>query len=244
MVSETRSIEDSCGSLQRGLAGEYELNLSALLSESWGRVSGNKGLIWMAMLFYLGLAFLIGMFFGVLNTPPVDASELQPPSTMEAIGNLVSALVLMPMAVGLAFLAAALAMGHRPNPKSLFAWYGHTLKIFLTGLLMNLLILIGLLLLVLPGIYLAVSYQIALPLMVDKKLGPWEALEASRKIIGHRFFTVLGFDIVAFVLVALSMLLLGIPFIWTVPMLVIAFGVIYRNMVGLEPDTLDKVLAT
>ena len=239
-VSETN---ESGGSLERGLAGDYSLALGAWLSEAWGRVSGNKGTIWLALLFYIGLAFLIGMFFGLLNTPPADPQEIQPPTLIETIGNIVSALVLMPMAVGLGFLGTAVALGHKPNPKSLFGWYDNTLKIFLTAILMNILIFIGLLLLVLPGIYLAVSYQIALPLAVDKKLGPWQALEASRKIIGHAWFTVLGFDIVATLLIGLSMVLLGIPLIWIAPAMLIAFGVLYRTVAGIEADTLDRVLA-
>jgi uncharacterized membrane protein len=96
---------------------------------------------------------------------------------------------------------------------------------------------------VLPGIYLMVSYQIALPLAVDKKLGPWEALETSRKVISHKWFMVLGFDVVAMVVIVLSSALLGIPLIWTVPAMVIAFGVLYRTLVGIEPGTLDRVLA-
>jgi uncharacterized membrane protein len=135
-------------------------------------------------------------------------------------------------------------MGKRPNPKSLFAWYDQTLKIFVTAVLMNFLILIGLLLLVLPGIYLAVSYQIALPLVVDKKLGSWQALEASRKIIGHCWFKVLAFDVLAIIVVTLSMVLLGIPLIWAVPALAIAFGILYRTLAGIEQDTLSRVLAS
>ena len=233
----------STGSLERGLAGDFELSLGSWLAEAWGRVEGNKGVIWMAVLFYVGLGFLIGMFFGILNTPPIDPGAVQPPSLIELIGNIVSALVLMPMAVGLSFLATAVAMGQKPNPKSLFAWYDKTLKIFLTAVLMNILIFVGFLLLVLPGIYLAVSYQIALPLMVDKKLGPWQALEASRKIIGHCWFQVLAFDILALIVITLSMVLLGIPLIWAVPALAIAFGILYRNLAGIEQDTLARVLA-
>lgn len=231
------------GSLETGLTGEYRLTLGSLLSEAWEKVPGNKGTVWMAMLFYIGLAFLIGMFFGILSAGPVDPQEIQPPTLIEVIGNLVSAVVLMPMAVGLAFVATALAMGESPNPKSLFGWYDNTLKILLTALLMNLMILLGLLLFVLPGIYLLVSYQIALPLAVDKKLGPWEALETSRKVISHKWFMVLGFDVVAMVVIVLSSALLGIPLIWTVPAMVIAFGVLYRTLVGIEPGTLDRVLA-
>ena len=233
------STGSSTGSLERGLAGDFELSLGSWLSEAWSRVDGNKGVIWMAMLFYVGLAFLIGMFFGILNTPPVDPGTVQPPSLIELIGNIVSALVLMPMAVGLCFLATAVAMGKRPNPKSLFAWYDQTLKIFVTAVLMNFLILIGLLLLVLPGIYLAVSYQIALPLV-----GSWQALEASRKIIGHCWFKVLAFDVLAIIVVTLSMVLLGIPLIWAVPALAIAFGILYRTLAGIEQDTLSRVLAS
>ncbi|MEP4147721.1 MAG: hypothetical protein ABJL54_10890 [Halioglobus sp.] len=231
------------GSLEKGVAGDYQLSLGSWLSEAWERVAGSKGTVWMAMLYYIGLAFLIGMFFGILNTGPVDPQEIQPPTLVEAIGNLVSALVLMPMAVGLAFLATALAMGESPNPKSLFGWYDNTLKILLTAFLMNIMIFLGLLLFILPGIYLAVSYQIALPLAVDKKLGPWAALETSRKVIGHKWFLVLGYDVIALAVILLSSALLGIPLIWTVPMLVIAFGILYRTMVGIEPETLEKVLA-
>ncbi|MEP5569384.1 MAG: hypothetical protein ABJN62_16200 [Halioglobus sp.] len=230
------------GSLEKGLAGDYELSLGSWLSEAWERVAGNKGTVWMAMLFYIGLAFLIGMFFGILNNGPVDPQEFQPPTVIETIGNFVSALVLMPMAVGLGFLATALAMGESPNPKSLFGWYDNTVKIILTAFLMNILIFVGLLLFVLPGIYLAVSYQLALPLAVDKKLGPWEALETSRKVIGHKWFMVLAFDVIAVVIIVLSSALMGVPLIWTVPMMLIAFGILYRTAVGIEPETLDKVL--
>ncbi len=231
------------GSTERGLAGDYDLQLGAWLSEAWDKVAGNKGTVWLAMLFYVGLAFLIGLFFGLLDGTPSDPEALEAPSLISIIGDLVSAIVLMPMAVGLAFVATALALGYTPNPKSLFGWYDQTLKIVLTGVLMNLLILLGLLLFVLPGIYLAVSYQIALPLLVDKQLGPWQALETSRKVIGHSWFKVFVFDLIAIVLVGLSMALFGIPLIWVVPFLVIAFGILYRTLVGIETPTLQRTLA-
>jgi hypothetical protein len=235
--------ETQQGSLERGLSGRYALNLGDWLSEAWGRVSGNKGTIWLAMLLYVGLAFLIGLFFGLLGGTPQDVEQPGDLSLVSIIGDLVSAIVLMPMAVGFALFATAIALGYRPNPKSLFGWYDHTLKIVLTGVLMNLLILLGLLLFVLPGIYLAVSYQIALPLLVDKQLGPWQALETSRKIIWHNWFTVFVFDVLAVLLVVLSTALLGIPLIWVVPLLVIAFGILYRTLAGIEVATLQRVLA-
>ena len=86
------------------------------------------------------------------------------------------------------------------------------------------------------------SYQIALPLMVDKQLGPWQALESSRKIIWHNWFTVFIFDVVAVVLVAISTALLGVPLIWVVPFVLIGFGILYRTLAGLETATLQRTL--
>lgn len=231
------------GSMERGLSGDYDLDLGSWFREAWGRVSGNKGNIWLAMVFYLGLAFLMGLFFSMLEGQPLDPTQVREPSLISFIGNIVSAVVLLPMAVGLGFFATATALGYRPNPKSLFGWYDQTVKILLTSALMNLLIVLGLLLFVLPGIYLAVSYQIALPLSVDKKLGPWAALEASRKIIGQCWFRVFAYDLAATLVILLSTALFGIPAIWTVPALVIAYGILYRTLVGIEPETLQRVLA-
>ena len=44
------AVEEQQGSLEKGLAGDYSLNLKELLGEAWRRVDGNKALIWKAML--------------------------------------------------------------------------------------------------------------------------------------------------------------------------------------------------
>lgn len=242
MEGEIQQGSGEQGSLERGLAGDYELSFGGLLSEAWERVAGNKKTVWLAIGIYIGVALLIGLLFGGINGGPADPDSMDPPSLIELLGNLVSIIVVTPMGVGLMFLAVALAGGESPRPKSLFSWYDQTVKLVLTYVLMNVLIVIGLLLLVLPGIYLAVSYQIALPLVADKKMGPWEALEASRKVIGHNWFLVLGLDIVASVVLGGSMLLLGIPLIWTLPACVIGFGIFYRTTVGINEDTLRRTL--
>ncbi len=47
-------------------------------------------------------------------------------------------------------------------------------------------------LIILLAMYISVSYSFALPLIADSKLGPWTAMETSRKIIGKKFFPFLG----------------------------------------------------
>ena len=53
----------------------------------------------------------------------------------------------------------------------------------LAGLVKWLLVTIGLILCILPGIYLAVGYVFALPLVIDKKMEFWPAMEVSRRVV-------------------------------------------------------------
>ena len=55
----------------------------------------------------------------------------------------------------------------------------------MTGLVKWLLTTIGFILCILPGIYLAVGYVFALPLVIDKKMEFWPAMEISRQVV-HR----------------------------------------------------------
>jgi hypothetical protein len=57
------------------------------------------------------------------------------------------------------------------------------LQLMLAGALMMVLTQIGFALCILPGVYLAVAWTFALPLVADKRLDFWPALELSRKVV-------------------------------------------------------------
>jgi uncharacterized membrane protein len=99
-------------------------------------------------------------------------------------------------------------------------------------------VLIGFVLLIIPGIYLAIAYYMAMPLVVEKGLSPWAAMEISRKTVSKRWFTMFFFGIVMMLILIVSAIPLGIGLIWTLPMAMIAYGVIYRNMFGIRNQTL------
>ncbi|MEZ5502407.1 MAG: hypothetical protein R3E50_07005 [Halioglobus sp.] len=239
------SAEPEQGSIERGLAGSYQLAVGDLVREAWERVAGNKGVLWIGTLIYVGANLVISLVLGLLvggdAAPPDPDAMAQLPAPGERLADSLANLLTLPIGVGLMLLGVAIASGRLAVPTSLFSWYDRFLKLVLTWILMTVLILIGTLLLVLPGIYLAVSYQLALPLVADKGLGPWEALETSRKTVTHKWFTFFGLNIVGAVAVSVSILLLGIPLIWVLPACLIGMGIVYRNAVGVEPATLQRV---
>ena len=95
---------------------------------------------------------------------------------------------------------------------------------------------IGFVLLIIPGIYLAVAYSMAIPLLVEKNMGIWEALETSRKTINKCWFRMFGLYVVVMVLIILALLPLGIGLIWAVPLVNVVMGVVYRNLFSVEQN--------
>ncbi len=86
-------------------------------------------------------------------------------------------------------------------------------------------------LLVLPAIYVTVAYAFTIPLIVDKNMDVWEAMEHSRKTVTAKWFKVAGLMGLLTIIMVLSAIPLGIGLIWTLPlMFVTLYGLAYPIM--------------
>ena len=56
---------------------------------------------------------------------------------------------------------------------------------------MGLLVLLGYIFLIIPGIYLTVAYTWALALMADRGLGYWDAMKTSMRVVNRNFWETL-----------------------------------------------------
>ena len=78
-----------------------------------------------------------------------------------------------------------------------------------------LLVVTGLILFVVPGIYLIVAYVFSNMLIVDRKFAPWQALEASRRVVTRNWWGIAGLTGVMMGLMvtgaAVGILVLGLP---------------------------------
>ena len=150
---------------------------------------------------------------------------------------------LLTLMVALASLAIALVLGlagavaklSKVRPLRWLAQGYTTLIRGVPDLVMMLLIYLGMILLLIPGIYLAVAYLLAIPLVVERGLSPWQALEASRKAITQHWFKVFGLFLLLGLIVMVSAIPLGIGLVWSIPLMVVAMGVLYRTIFGVLP---------
>jgi GYF domain 2 len=73
-----------------------------------------------------------------------------------------------------------------------------TSQLLLAGLITTLLTQIGFMFCIIPGIYLIVAWIFAIPLVADRRLEFWSAMELSRKVVTQRWFKVCGLLFLAF----------------------------------------------
>lgn len=231
--------EDNFGSIERGISGQYQFEISEVISEAWQKTAGAKGTFWLAFLIYMAIAIGISMVSQFVLMAVAATSQNEAVIVILTLAEqLVMNLVLMPVVMGIMILGIRRSADVPIAAGSIVGHYSSMWRLFLTMLLMYIMVLIGLLLLIIPGIYLMVSYYMAMPLVVEKGMGPWEALETSRKTISKRWFTMFFFTIVVSLLILISAIPLGIGLIWTLPMAMIAYGVVYRNMFGIRNETM------
>jgi hypothetical protein len=109
------------------------------------------------------------------------------------------------------------------------------LPLFLGGLVVGVLVSVGFLACVIPGIYLAVAWQLTLPLIIDKKLGFWDAMEVSRKVVTGHWWGMLLFLIVCWLINLCGVLLCGIGMFLTWPLTMLATAFLYEDLFGNNP---------
>lgn len=104
---------------------------------------------------------------------------------------------------------------------------------------------LGVLVALIPAVYFGVSYAFAPAITWFYGVSGWDALEASRKLVGRNFITVLGFVIVNGIILALGLILLCVGILFTFPVYNCSMYAAFADMVKLNssPDnSMDEII--
>ena len=102
----------------------------------------------------------------------------------------------------------------------------------LAGLVSGLLTGVGLVLCILPGIYLAVGYVFTLPLVIDKKMDFWPAMEVSRRVVHHHWWSMLALLIVIGLIAMAGVLVCIVGLFISIPVATAALMSVYEDLFG------------
>jgi hypothetical protein len=161
------------------LANRPQLLIGRYLALSWNLLKANPGLI-------LGSTALLLLIRLGCNLVPF-------------LGPIAYLLIGGVLYGGLAWILLKRIRGQPAEVGDLFAGFNLAfVQLMLVGVVSSVLSWVGALFCLLPGLYLFVAWVFSIPLVVDKRLEFWSAMELSRKAVTRVWFEVFGLLVVAF----------------------------------------------
>ncbi|WP_281561553.1 hypothetical protein [Thalassomonas sp. RHCl1] len=244
------SIVQIGGNIESALKGHYHLDVKNVLEEAWRLTRHSRGPINGG----LSLVFLLGMLVSLLLTQSLGGVEKvfdDPQAGL--ILNIVITLVLWPFIAGIEMMGVLHAVGLKTQTKLTFAFLRRGSWVALCALLTSLLISIGLQLFILPGIFLAVALSLTIPLVVEKRMSPLNAIVLCVKATRFQWFKLFSIYLAlmsVLMLIALPLILLAqssmsiiaIVFFlfglsYLAPMFYNTKGILYREIFGMKLKT-------
>ena len=242
------------GTLQDGIKGNYDFLITDVLKEAWQKTDGVKGTFFAAVFVCIMVLIGIGLTFVIVNKGMIEfAPEMLDEEKWLSMISIIMVLIILlllviaiaivplPLFVGITMIGVYRSVDLPVRFSIVFDYFEYTIPIIIAAILMYIMMIIGLFFLIIPSIYLMVAYVFTYPLIVEKNLGPWEAMEASRKAVTHQWFKVFLTHFIMGHILFLSIIPLGIGLIWTAPMMLNVTGILYRIMFGVEEARIGVV---
>jgi len=255
-LSEENISASIGGSVERAVKGEYVIDVKAILSEAWqhtvkSRMSINLGLLFV-LVFGMVVSFIASSFFGGIELVFKEAQSLEQGSQALQLINVIVTIAVWPFIAGIEMMGVFHAINKPTQTKMVLSFLHRGSWVALCALLTSLLISIGFQLLIIPGVILAVLLSLTIPLVVEKKLTPVQAIVLSVKALRFKIAPLLAIYLVLF----LALISLVLPIVLLLesslaPLAIMVFlfglsylapwyynvkGVLYREIFGVYVD--------
>jgi len=192
------------------------------------KLKGNVWTLLMPMIAIFAISFLVGIIAGLIAAfTTSDEAQMR---LVFDIFSLVATLLLLPTTVGLAKYYLNFLRGKKFSPRTLFENYKDFLVILVVSIAYYLAVMLGAILLIVPGIIMALGLYWIYYLIADGETeGLSSIVESWQMMKGHKWdFFVFGLSFLGWIL--LSVLTLGILYIWLAPYMTLAMTMYYEEL--------------
>jgi serine/threonine protein kinase len=232
-------INNAATIAQQILAQDYTLDIGSCLRRSWKLFRANFWpFVGVTALFMALVGFASSIGGASLHHGPAGQDSAE-------ISSAIAILIWGPLSGGLSLYFLRKIRGEKATVETVFSGFSNRfLNLFLAGFVSGLLIWLGFLCLILPGIYLMIAWMYAVPLVIDKQLDFWSAMELSRKVVTKHWWKFLGFAIVCALLMFAGVLALVIGVFLMTPLILGALNYAYEDIFVGARQTAAPPLAT
>jgi uncharacterized membrane protein len=203
---------------------KHTFSISEALAYGWHTFFANIGFFVILLLVIFGINVAIGVISAVLKHGPVF---------FIGIIQLVSAIVSLVISLGIIKIMLAIIDGKTIEVSMLWSIsVKQIISYLIASIMYGFLVIIGFILLIIPGIYFATKYAFISYVIVDEDLDPFTALKRSAELTQGNKMHVLGWAFAAVGVEILGLLALIIGLFVAIPVVMIANAFIYRQLSG------------
>ncbi|MFT6996850.1 MAG: hypothetical protein ACJAQ4_000595 [Cryomorphaceae bacterium] len=214
-------IQDDKSRIDRKIQNGYSFELEKYFSEGWNLFRKEPGP-------FVLYGLVAGLILASLNFLP------------EYLGEIASYLLGPALTAGLFIGARKLDQEGTLEFNDFFKGFDYIVQLFLVSLISGILISIGIVLLILPGIWLAVGVSLAVPLIVFTRLDFWESIKTSVKLVTKKWFHFFALIILLGIFNIIGVLFLVVGLLITFPVSYCILYAVYKDIVGFSSDNDDK----
>jgi len=150
------------------------------------------------------------------------------------IGPLIAFVIAVPLNAGFFVVSAKFLKNQVPEFGDFFSGFKFFPQLALLGIVSSIIIIIGFICLIVPGIYLVVGYVFAFMFVLDRGLKFWPAMETSRRSVQTAWFKIFGFLLLLFLLNLVGILALGVGLLVTAPLSHCIVTAAYDDIFGIK----------
>ena len=205
------------------ISHEKKFSKEQAIKFGWKRTKDNLGFF----IVYLIILFAIEFFFSFFTDLFNDA-QIYSLSVLFNIGSFIVSIVSSIFAVK---IGLRLYNNEKIGSYDFLAFNLSTFfKFLLAYILYTIMILIGVILLIVPGVYLAIKYQFFQFLIVDKNMDVIESFKESGRITNGSKWNLFVLALIFLVIVAIGALALLVGLFVAIPIIMVAWAYVYKKL--------------
>ncbi|HEX5223428.1 MAG TPA: protein kinase [Verrucomicrobiae bacterium] len=218
--------------VQAILARDYTLSIRGCLRRGWWLVRGNFWPI-------VGISALIWVLLSLVHSAGIVI--VSGGERANGGGSILGLLVSGPLYGGLYLYLLRRIRGQPVTIETAFSGFSSRfLHLFLGSFVSLLLTGLGFLCLIVPGIYLWVAWSFTLPLIIDKRLDFWSAMELSRKMVTRHWWKLFAFSLVLMLLYVAGFLAFCLGLFIAAPIAMASLMYAYEDIFGATGSVVEQ----
>jgi len=224
------------GSLVESLKGNYQLSLRQVFEQAFNITKSNLTPLIGGFLVLLGINVVMVLI--LMNVFSIES--LQTSIKLQYFSSIIQAVISAPLLGGLMLMGIKHSVGIGTKSADVFNGFNVMFPLIAVALISTLLSIVasqlfGLIhpnISILAQLYITVILTLAMPLVIERGVGPLNALYYSIKIIHFKLPKFILLFLILAGLLLLAIIPFGLGLIWMLPMIYNLIGVVYREVIG------------